>query len=100
MVVAVAAFSLAAALIVLLPGPDTLIVVRELVRDGRRRAVQTVVGVLCGLSIWVATAAFGRLLLIAGQPTRWVADARIRRRLNATAGVVLIGLGVRLAVEQ
>jgi threonine/homoserine/homoserine lactone efflux protein len=56
---AVAAFTLAAALIVLLPGPDTLVVLRNLVRDGRRTAALTVVGVLSGLSVWVVTAALG-----------------------------------------
>lgn len=204
MVVAVAAFSLAAALIVLLPGPDTLVVVRELLRDGRARAVQTVAGVLCGLSVWVIAAALGLsallrasqagyivlkiagaayliwlgvqslrmrrmaaatddrprkrllgrgfvagfatdllnpkvgvffvtflpgfvphgysvmglslvfgaifiletalyftvLLAVAKPVTRWMTDHRIRRRMDTATGVVLIGLGVRLAVDQ
>jgi threonine/homoserine/homoserine lactone efflux protein len=194
-----AAFSLAAALIVLLPGPDTLVVLRELMRAGRRRAAQTVAGVLCGLAVWVGAAAFGlsallrasdtgflvlkivggmyliwlgvqslRLRRLADRPqrrllgrgfvagfatdllnpkvgvffvtflpgfvphgysvgavsvlfgaifiaetalyfavllavatpvTRWLGDARIRRRIDATAGAVLIALGIRLAVE-
>lgn len=197
--VALAAFSLAAALIVLLPGPDTLVVLRELMRAGRRRAAQTVAGVLCGLAVWVGAAAFGLsallrasdtgyvvlkiagggyliwlgvqslrlhrlaerpqrrllgrgfvaglatdllnpkvgvffvtflpgfvphgysvgavsvlfgaifiaetalyfavLLTVATPITRWLGDARIRRRIDAAAGAVLIGLGLRLAVE-
>jgi threonine/homoserine/homoserine lactone efflux protein len=196
---ALAAFSLAAALIVLLPGPDTLVVLRELMRAGRRRAAQTVAGVLCGLAVWVGAAALGLsallrasdtgflvlkivggmylislgvqslrlrrlaerpqrrllgrgfvagfatdllnpkvgiffvtflpgfvphgysvgavsvlfgaifiaetalyfavLLTVATPVTRWLSDARIRRRIDATAGAVLIGLGIRLAVE-
>jgi threonine/homoserine/homoserine lactone efflux protein len=55
----VAAFTLAAVLIVLLPGPDTLVVVRNLVRGGRRLAFRTVFGVLSGLMVWVVTAALG-----------------------------------------
>lgn len=55
----VAAFTLAAVLIVLLPGPDTLVVVRNLVRGGRRLAFCTVLGVLSGLMVWVVTAALG-----------------------------------------
>jgi threonine/homoserine/homoserine lactone efflux protein len=55
----VAAFTLAAVLIVLLPGPDTLVVVRSLVRGGRRLAYRTVLGVLSGLMVWVVTAALG-----------------------------------------
>lgn len=57
-------FSLAAALIVLLPGPDTLVVLRNLVRGGRRRAALTVAGVLCGLSVWVVAAALGMAALL------------------------------------
>ncbi|MDQ1626154.1 MAG: hypothetical protein QOJ49_1652 [Actinomycetota bacterium] len=59
MLAAVAAFTVAAALIVLLPGPDTLVVVRNLVRNGRRTAALTVVGVLSGLSVWVVAASLG-----------------------------------------
>jgi len=203
MVVTVAAFSLAAALIVLLPGPDTLVVLRELLRDGRGRAAQTVVGVLSGLTVWVIAAALGLsallqashtgyivlkiagaayliwlgvqslrlrrmsapdnrphrrllgrgfvagfatdllnpkvgvffvtflpgfvphgysvvglsllfgaifivetalyftvLLAVATPVTRWLADHRVRRRMDTATGVVLIGLGLRLAVDQ
>jgi threonine/homoserine/homoserine lactone efflux protein len=55
----VTAFTLAAVLIVLLPGPDTLVVVRNLVRGGRPLALRTVLGVLSGLMVWVVTAALG-----------------------------------------
>jgi len=55
----VAAFVGAAILIVLLPGPDTLVVVRSILRGGRRTGVLTALGNLCGLSLWVAAAALG-----------------------------------------
>jgi threonine/homoserine/homoserine lactone efflux protein len=64
MLVALATFSLAAALIVLLPGPDTLVVVRSLVRGGRVRGLRTAAGILCGLAIWVAVAALGLAALL------------------------------------
>lgn len=57
--VALATFSVAALLVVLLPGPDTLVVVRNLVRGGRPVAARTVLGVLSGLSVWVVTAVLG-----------------------------------------
>jgi threonine/homoserine/homoserine lactone efflux protein len=53
------AFTATATLIVLLPGPDTLVVVRNLLRGGKRRAALTVLGVLTGLSVWVITASLG-----------------------------------------
>jgi threonine/homoserine/homoserine lactone efflux protein len=207
MLTASVTFALAAVLIVLLPGPDTLVVLRNLIRDGRRTAARTVAGVLSGLAVWVATAALGLaallhasedaytvlriagacyllwlgvqtlrtrlapemltvepgparrrwlgggytaglatdllnpkvgvffvtflpgfvpsgasvgsaslafgaifvvetaayfalLLFLAGRITRWMRDPKIRRRLDWATGTVLIGFGVRLAVEQ
>jgi threonine/homoserine/homoserine lactone efflux protein len=207
MLTASVTFALAAGLIVLLPGPDTLVVLRNLIRGGRRTAALTVVGVLSGLTVWVATAALGLaallhasadaytvlrivgacyllwlgiqtlrtrsapepltvdavqqgrrwlgsgysaglatdllnpkvgvffvtflpgfvpsgasvgraslafgaifvvetalyfalLLFLAGRITTWMRDTKIRRRLDWATGTVLIGFGVRLAVEQ
>jgi len=62
--VAVAAFTLAAVLIVLLPGPDTLVVVRGIMRGGRRQGLVTALGNLCGLAVWVAAAALGLAALL------------------------------------
>jgi threonine/homoserine/homoserine lactone efflux protein len=57
--IAVATFALAAVLIILLPGPDTLVVVRSILRGGRRRGMLTALGNLCGLTVWAAAAALG-----------------------------------------
>lgn len=59
MLFALATFAGAAALIVLLPGPDTLVMVRSIVRGGRRRGIATAGGVLTGLAVWVTGAALG-----------------------------------------
>lgn len=59
MLLVLLAFCGASALIVLLPGPDTLVVVRSIVRYGRPNAIRTVVGILCGLAVWVLAAALG-----------------------------------------
>jgi threonine/homoserine/homoserine lactone efflux protein len=88
MEVALVAFSLAAALIVLLPGPDTLVVLRELVRAGRRCAAQTVAGVLCGLAVWVGAAAFGLSALLQASHTGYIV-------LKIAGGAYLIWLGVQ-----
>jgi threonine/homoserine/homoserine lactone efflux protein len=55
----VLAFVGAATLIVLLPGPDTLVVVRSILRGGRRQGTLTALGNLCGLTLWVTAAAVG-----------------------------------------
>src|SRR3954447_14835701 len=59
MLLALATFTLAATLIVLLPGPDTLVTVRSIVRGGRRAGVATAGGILVGLTIWISVAALG-----------------------------------------
>lgn len=59
MLVDLAGFVVAVVLIMLLPGPDTLVVIRSLVQSGRAGAIRTVAGVMSGLAIWVVTAVLG-----------------------------------------
>ncbi|MGY2874655.1 threonine/homoserine/homoserine lactone efflux protein [Marmoricola sp. URHA0025 HA25] len=59
MLLTLLAFVGAATLIVLLPGPDTLVVVRSILRGGRRQGTLTALGNLCGLTVWVVGAALG-----------------------------------------
>jgi threonine/homoserine/homoserine lactone efflux protein len=58
------AFTGAAALIVLLPGPDTLVVIRSILRGGRRQGVLTALGNLVGLTVWVSCAVLGLAALL------------------------------------
>jgi len=69
MLAALLTFTTASVLIVLLPGPDTLVVVRNLLRGGRRQAAWAAVGVLTGLTVWVATAALGLSALLRASRT-------------------------------
>jgi threonine/homoserine/homoserine lactone efflux protein len=85
--VSLATFTLAAVLIVLLPGPDTLVVVRNLVRGGRRVAARTVLGVLSGLVIWVVTAALGLSAVL-----RASHDAYVGLRLLGAAYLIYLGV--------
>jgi threonine/homoserine/homoserine lactone efflux protein len=205
MLLAVATFAVAATLIVLLPGPDTLVTIRSIVRGGRSSGIATAGGILVGLTIWVCVAALGLaavlrasevayavlrivgacylvwlgvqslrsmrrgaavadpparrgimgtgflaglatnllnpkvgvffvtflpgfvpsgypvgatsllfgavflvlsiayyvvLLALAGKVTTWMSSPRVRRRMDAVTGSVLVGFGVRLAVES
>lgn len=88
MVVGVATFSVAALLVVLLPGPDTLVVVRNLVRAGRATALRTVLGVLTGLSIWVVTAVLGLSAVLRASHDGYLA-------LRIAGAVYLVYLGVK-----
>jgi threonine/homoserine/homoserine lactone efflux protein len=88
MLTSVATFSVAATLVVLLPGPDTLGVVRNLVKGGRGVAARTVLGVLSGLTVWVVTAVLGVSAVL-----RASHDAYLGLRL--AGGAYLVYLGVR-----
>lgn len=95
MLLAFVSFTLASVLIVLLPGPDTLVVVRGLVRGGRRGGATTAAGVLAGLVIWVAATALGLSALL--QASRLGYDA-----LKVAGACYLVWIGVRslLAVRR
>jgi threonine/homoserine/homoserine lactone efflux protein len=88
MLTASVTFALAAGLIVLLPGPDTLVVLRNLIRGGRRTAALTVVGVLSGLTVWVAAAAFGLATVLRASEDAYTA-------LRIVGACYLLWLGVQ-----
>jgi threonine/homoserine/homoserine lactone efflux protein len=87
MLVSLVTFSLAATLVVLLPGPDTLVVVRNLVRGGRPVAARTVLGVLSGLTVWVITAVLGLSAVL-----RASHDAYVGLRIVGAAYLVYLGI--------
>jgi threonine/homoserine/homoserine lactone efflux protein len=60
----------------------------------------TWMSLLFGAIFVVLTAAYFAFVLAAsGLVTRWLGDPRLRRRLDRCVGVVLIGFGLRLALE-
>ena len=85
---AIVTFTFAAVLIVLLPGPDTLVVLRSLLRHGRVRAALTVAGVLTGLAVWVTAAALGLSALLRASETGYTV-------LRVVGAVYLVWLGVQ-----
>jgi threonine/homoserine/homoserine lactone efflux protein len=64
MLISAVAFALASALVVLLPGPDTLVVVRNLMTGGRRLGAWAALGAMTGLMIWVVAASLGLSALL------------------------------------
>lgn len=88
MLLALASFALAAIVVVLLPGPDSLVVVRALVRDGRRGGVRTAAGVMCGLLIWVSAAALGLSALLRASEAGYLV-------LKLVGSAYLLWLGVQ-----
>jgi threonine/homoserine/homoserine lactone efflux protein len=87
MLLSLTTFTVAATLIVLLPGPDTLVVVRNLVRGGRGTAVRTVLGVLTGGLCWVVAAALGLSAVL-----RASHDAYLALRIVGAAYLIWLGV--------
>jgi threonine/homoserine/homoserine lactone efflux protein len=89
--VALLSFTVASVLIVLLPGPDSLVVIRGLVRGGRRGGVLTAAGVLSGLLLWVTATALGISALLRASEVGY--DV-----LKVVGACYLVWLGVRSLV--
>jgi threonine/homoserine/homoserine lactone efflux protein len=64
MTAALLAFALTATLVILAPGPDSLLVMRNTLRGGRRTGWITACGTLSGLLVWAVAAALGLSALL------------------------------------
>ena len=81
-------FLAAAAVLVVLPGPDSLLVLRSVVLNGRKGSAGTAAGVLTGLVLWAIAAALGLSALIRASHTGYLA-------LRIVGAVYLVTLGVQ-----
>jgi threonine/homoserine/homoserine lactone efflux protein len=86
-------FAAAASLLVLAPGPDTLLVLRNSLSAGRRRGLVTITGIVSGLLVWATIAAIGLAALLRASEVGYT----IVRVAGAT---YLIAFGVRLIVNH
>jgi len=64
MTATLAAFALAATLLILAPGPDSMLVLRNTLRGGRRAGWVTASGTMSGLLVWATAAALGLSALL------------------------------------
>jgi threonine/homoserine/homoserine lactone efflux protein len=64
MIAVLPAFALASTLLILAPGPDSLLVLRNTLRHGRRGGWITATGTMSGLLAWAVAAAFGLSALL------------------------------------
>lgn len=60
------AFIVAAALLTLTPGADTMLVLKNVMRSGRRHGLQTTVGICSGLFVHASLSALGLSAIVAG----------------------------------
>jgi threonine/homoserine/homoserine lactone efflux protein len=64
MIGALLSFAIASTLLILAPGPDSLLVMRNTLRSGRRAGWVTASGTLSGLLVWAVAAALGLSALL------------------------------------
>ena len=85
MTAALAAFALAATLLILAPGPDSMLVLRNTLRGGRNAGWITASGTMSGLLAWATAAAFGLSALLHASTTGYdilrIAGAGDRRMI-------------------
>ena len=81
------AFLTVSILLIVAPGPDFALTVRNAVARGRRAGAATAAGVTCGLVVWAVAAAAGvAALLVASHP------AFVALRVAGATYLVLLGL--------
>jgi RhtB (resistance to homoserine/threonine) family protein len=81
-------FLAAAALVIVAPGPDTLLVTRNVFRRGRRGGLVTAAGTVTGLALWSVAAALGLSALLSASRVGY--DV-----VRVAGGLYLIWLGVQ-----
>jgi len=65
MIVHLREFLVTVALITIVPGPDTALVIRNAVRDGRSAGLLTAIGCTLGLTVWALAASIGLATILA-----------------------------------
>lgn len=108
-----------AVLVTITPGPGTATVLRAAARDGRAAARGTILGNSAGVLTWGVLSAVGMSSALAMAATvvaldivwfsalayavdkaRTLLRPRVQRVMEQVTGAVMIGLGIRLALES
>jgi RhtB (resistance to homoserine/threonine) family protein len=77
-----------AAVVIIVPGPDTAVILRNILLHGRRAGLGTSFGVAAGLAVWTVAAAFGIASLVRASEVAFTA-------LKLLGALYLIWLGVQ-----
>jgi threonine/homoserine/homoserine lactone efflux protein len=88
MIIDFAGFVAISALVIIAPGPDTAVVVRNAFRAGTRGAIATSFGVVLGLAVWTVAASVGLAALLRASEPAFVT-------LKVVGAIYLTYLGVR-----
>ena len=89
------AFLGVAVVVIVTPGQDTALTVRNTLAGGRRAGLRTAVGVVCGQAVWALAASIGvAALLVASEP------AFVALKLAGAAYLVFLGAQALLAAVR
>jgi threonine/homoserine/homoserine lactone efflux protein len=89
------AFIAVAVVVIVTPGQDTALTVRNTLAGGRRAGIRTAAGVVCGQAVWVLSASAGvAALLVASEP------AFIALKLAGAAYLIYLGCGALAAAVR
>ncbi|NIH78252.1 LysE family translocator [Amycolatopsis viridis] len=89
----VLAFVPAAFLIALVPGPATLMLVKQSARGSRRNSLATIAGIEAGVLVWGLAAVFGISALLVASETAYTV-------LRIAGAVYLVFLGARMLLRR
>ncbi len=81
------AFTVASIAVALIPGPDTMVVLRATISGGRRDGFATICGILTGLFAWITLTTAGVAVLFAASKVGYLI-------LHIAGGLYLLYLGV------
>lgn len=88
MIEQLAAFLTASLIVIVVPGPDMMLVLRNTARAGRASALWTAIGIMTGLAILTVAAALGITALLTASPLLFAA-------VRTAGGFYLLYLGVQ-----
>ena len=90
---ALGGFAIVAALLTILPGPDSALILRSALVQGRKHAYATALGIASGTFVWGAAAALGAAALLAASEFGFML-------LKIVGAVYLAYLGVSMIVKS
>ena len=90
---ALGGFALVAALLTILPGPDSALILRSALVQGRKHAYATALGIASGTFVWGAAAALGAAALLAASEFGFML-------LKIVGAVYLAYLGITMIVKS
>ncbi|MGH8129751.1 MAG: LysE family translocator [Steroidobacteraceae bacterium] len=96
----VLAFAIVAAIMTMLPGADTLLVVRNVLRGGRHDGFLTVAGICCGLYVHATLSALGLSVILAHSAAAFTAMKFAGACYLAWLGLQSIRASLRNAAAQ